>query len=152
MKDRMLRNVTIFFIIGLLSVFMLSCGGSSGGGDDDGDGNGGTQSYSANGTFAYDSNSGVLTVIFETSEFPDCGPKEGVEIIIVDSITETTMVWDDGDMTWKRDSGTSGNIVGKWNNVDSAGNSYELIFNADGTLSLEGDIVDCGTDTPDSPT
>jgi len=44
-----LKMFTVVFAIGLLSVFVLSCGGSSGGDDDDGGGSGGSQSLSVTG-------------------------------------------------------------------------------------------------------
>lgn len=37
MRNENLKMFMVLFSIGLLSVFMLSCGGSSGGGDDDDD-------------------------------------------------------------------------------------------------------------------
>ena len=41
MRNEILKMSLVVFAIGLLSVFVLSCGGSSGGGDDDDDGGGG---------------------------------------------------------------------------------------------------------------
>ena len=41
MRNEILKMFMVVFAIGLLSVFVLSCGGSSGGGDDDGGGGGG---------------------------------------------------------------------------------------------------------------
>ena len=50
-------------------------------------------------------------------------------------------------MTWNRSSGTSGDIVGTWTTSDSeTGNSWTLTFNADGTMSVTGNIVKCGDD------
>jgi len=42
MRNGILKTSMVVFVIGLLSIFVLSCGGSSGGGDDD-DNNGGVE-------------------------------------------------------------------------------------------------------------
>ena len=48
MRNEILKMSVVVFAIGLLSVFVLSCGGSSGGGDDD-DGGGGSQTLTITG-------------------------------------------------------------------------------------------------------
>ena len=48
MRNEILKMSKVVFAIGLLSVFVLSCGGSSGGGDD-GDGGGGSQTLTITG-------------------------------------------------------------------------------------------------------
>jgi len=50
MRNGILKMSMVVFVIGLLSVFVLSCGGSSGGGDDDDDnGGGGNQTLTITG-------------------------------------------------------------------------------------------------------
>ena len=52
-------------------------------------------------------------------------------------------------MTWSRSSGTAGDIVGTWTFSDSrTGNTYTITFNANGTMSLAGNIVSCGDPDP----
>lgn len=152
-----LNFFTIIFTIGIASVFMLSCSGSSGGGDgnDNDSANTAPQSYTASGTYTYNSNTGELTTNLTTSDFPTCGPNVGVDTITVDSVTATTMTWDegeDGEIKWTRDSGTSGNIVGTWDFVDEYGNTYEANIDDDGSVLVIGEIINCGDDAQDPGT
>ena len=59
------------------------------------------------------------------------------------------MTWSgDDNMTWTRSGGTAGDIVGTWTASDSeTGNSWTLTFNANGTVSVVGDIVQCSGDS-----
>jgi hypothetical protein len=82
-----------------------------------------------------------------SSDFECDGPEIGTEQITVSSITSTTMIWQEqeGDMTWTRESGIGGNIVGTWESSDDeTGNSWEATFGADGSFSVVGSIVQCG--------
>ena len=161
MKKRIfkrLKFIMIVFAIGIFSVVVLSCGGSSGGDDDNSnanDTNDPPQSYTASGTYTYNSDTGELTTNFTTSDFPTCGPKVGVDTITVDSVTATNMIWDegeDGEIRWTRDSGTTGNIVGTWDFVDEYGNTYEATIDDSGSVFVIGEIVNCGDDTQDPGT
>lgn len=146
-----LKHITVVVIIGLISVFMLSCTGSSGGGDGDGADNA-PQTYTATGTYTYNPDTGALAGNFTSSEFTGCGPEVGSFEINVNSISETTMVWDEGgddETTLIRDSGTAGDIVGTWDFADEDGNDYELNVGDDGSIVLIGDIVVCLDDDGD---
>jgi hypothetical protein len=140
-KDSGLMDILrYFFLLTVIFLGVVAIVGCSGGGG----GGGELQTYSASGTYVYDINTGVLSFTFTSSDFPDCGPYEGTEIVNVDSTSETTMIWDYGDMTWTRSSGTSGDITGSWNYTDESGNSYDAIINDNGTMSVTGEIVECG--------
>ena len=151
-----LLNILRYFLVvavvafGILAIIGSSGGGGGGGGGDDNGGGVEPQSYSASGTYVYDSNTGILTFTFVSSTFPDCGPRVGVETVQVDSITETIMIWDGGDMTWTRGSGTSDDITGTWNYTDDDGNSYNATIESNGTMSVTGEIVECGSGGGDS--
>jgi hypothetical protein len=108
----------------------------------------GGQSYSASGTYTYNSGTGILVVNFTSSNFEECGPKVGTEQFTVNSISSTTLTWTDDEneqMTWTRDGGTSGNIIGIWRYVDD-GNTYKLEFYSNGSFVLSGHIVNCDQD------
>lgn len=63
------------------------------------------------------------------------------------------MVWDEGsddEMTWMREGGTAGNIVGAWDFEDGDGNAYEINFGDDSSLVVIGDIVACFEDDDDN--
>jgi hypothetical protein len=142
MRNRYLKNIKLIMVVfcfSLTSIFILSC--SSGSGDDDN-----PQTYNASGTYVYDSESGILTATFTYSEFPGCGPGVGVETYDVDSISDTTMVWNEGEedmLIWNRDSGIAGDIKGTWDHIDDDGNAYELTIDANGSINMIADIVEC---------
>ena len=142
MRNRYLINIKLImlvFCLSLTSIFILSC--SSGSGDDDN-----PQTYNASGTYVYDSATGILTATFTYSEFPGCGPGVGVETYGVDSISDTTMVWNEGEedmFVWNRDSGIAGDIKGIWDHIDDDGNAYELTIDANGSINMMADIVEC---------
>ncbi len=47
-------------------------------------------------------------------------------------------------MTWTRDSGTAGDIIGAWHYTSDDGNLYDFTFNLDGSFNISGQIVeDC---------
>lgn len=99
--------------------------------------------YTASGTYIY--NNGALTLNTTSSDFVCEGPPVGASNFTVTSITATTMIWDGGtenEMTWIRPSGTAGDILGTWT-MSGTDNSYTLTFNADGTFSLAGHILQC---------
>lgn len=137
-----LKAVVALLCVGLLSILMLSCGGSSGGSDDNGDIE--PQTYTASGNYWYNPDTGMLVLTFILSEFlSGCGPSVGDEMVDVDSITETTMHWVEDDMTWTRDSGAADDILGVWDWVDEDGNAYEITFNNDFSMVVVAEIVDC---------
>jgi len=140
-----LKTIAVLFCVGFLLAFALSCssgGGGGGGGDDDNDVNNIPQTFTASGTYTY--NPGIeLVLTFTSSDFLGCGPTEEEEDKDIDPITATTMHWVQDDMTWTRDSGTAGDILGTWDWVDEDGNVYEITFNNDGTFALVADIIDC---------
>ncbi len=71
--------------------------------------------------------------------FPD---ELGTETVTATSITPTTLTWHetdgDGDMSWTRDRGAHGDIVGTWRAHDND-MSMELTIKSDGTWSLAGE-------------
>jgi len=100
----------------------------------------GGQSYSASGTYTYNSVTGILVANFTSSNFEGCGPKGGTEPYTVNSISSTTMIWTNDDnyqMTWTRNSGTSGNIIGRWRYVDD-GDIFELELYSNGSFAVSG--------------
>ena len=108
-----------------------------------------TLQYTASGTYTYSAGTG--TVNWANSSFPsDCdGPAAGkTDTFTITSITSTTMVWQKaGDwFAWTRSSGTAGDITGTWSAADpKTGNALELTVNSDGTVSMIGHIVQCGS-------
>ncbi len=135
-----MRFKSTLFLSLLLMIIMafVGCGGSS---DDDG------KTYTASGTYTYDSQTDILTVNTTSSDFECDGLEVGTEEFTVESITETKMVWleKDGKTIWTRDSGTSGEIVGTWGDMDES-EPYELIFELSGNFSLTGKNVKCDDD------
>jgi hypothetical protein len=103
-----------------------------------------TTTNNASGTYTYDSLAGILTLNFTSSDFPvGCGPRVGTDQFTV-SITPTTMIWagENDEMTWTRDNGTSGDIVGVWV-MSQDENTYEAFFGSDGSFTLIGHVR-CG--------
>jgi N-acetylneuraminic acid mutarotase len=103
----------------------------------------------ASGTYTYTPATSTLTWNWTASSFPCDGPSLGPETKMITSLTATTLSWIDGTdtMTWTRSNGTSGDIIGTWYSTDpSTNNSYQLTFNADGTMSVTGTINRCGGD------
>jgi hypothetical protein len=140
--------VTFLFVIG--TVCIIGTGGDSGGGDGDGGGGGNTsapQTYTASGTYNFNSDTGELVLTFANTDFLGCGPSVGAEDHDVESITITTMILNQGEereMAWTRDSGTDGDITGTWD-FEEDGNTWEITFNADMTVSVIGKIITCKT-------
>ncbi|MDA3832705.1 MAG: hypothetical protein PF495_04850, partial [Spirochaetales bacterium] len=110
-------------------------------------GQGAGAEYTASGTYAYDSGAASLTLNTTSSDFVCEGPEAEVpETFTVITLTATTMVWEESDghqMTWTRDTGTSGEIVGTWAQYDEP-NSWELMVNSDSSFVVVGYIVECG--------
>ena len=105
----------------------------------------------ASGTYTYNSGTNILVVNFTSSNFEECGTgpqKIGTEQFYVNSISYTTMIWNDDEseqMTWTRNGGTVGDIVGKWSIFDD-GNTYEIDFYSNGSFFLGGYIVNFDED------
>lgn len=150
MLNRNLKSMKltmVLFCIFLTSIFILSC--SSANGDDDGNDDN-PQTYNASGTYVYDSLTGIITATFTYSEFPGCGPGVGVETYDVNSISATTMVWNEGKedmLIWNRDSGMAGDITGTWDHINDDGNSYEQTIDVNGSINVIADIVECSDGT-----
>jgi len=106
----------------------------------------GTGTHTASGTYTWNSSTGVITWNVTSSNFVCDGPEVGINTETEVTITSTTMTWPgDDNMTWTRSDGTADNIVGTWTASDSTtGNSWTLTFNANGTASVVGNIVQCG--------
>lgn len=142
MRSLNMKRMKLFMVllcIFLTSSFILGCSSSSDGDDT-------PRTYNASGTYVYDSETGILTATFTYSEFPGCGPGVGVETYDVNSISATTMVWNEGEedmLIWDRDSGSAGDITGIWDRIDDDGNAYELTIEADGSIDLIADIIEC---------
>lgn len=107
-----------------------------------------TGTYTASGTYTWNSTKGKITFDWTTSDFVCDGPEVGTQTVKGVTITSTTITWleDDGStMTWTRSGGTSGDIVGTWTTSDSeTGNSWTVTYNADGTVSVTGNVGKCG--------
>ena len=103
-----------------------------------------TGTRTASGTYTWNSTKGVITWNCTSSNFVCEGPELGVDKQSGVTVTATTMIWSNDDMTWTRSSGTADDIVGTWAASDSlTGNSWTLTFNTNGTFSVVGIIVTC---------
>lgn len=112
------------------------------------------EAYTASGTYTYSSGigPGPLALDITASDFLCDGfVVETITVPIV-SLTETTLLWQDKEAattTLTRPAGTAGDITGTWHLTDAdTGSVYELTFNADGTVSLVGDISRCYVEGP----
>ena len=106
----------------------------------------GTGTRNASGTYTYTPGTGALAWNWTSSDFICDGPGIGQKTETVTSLTATAMTWGSGadTMTWTRASGTAGVITGTWMATDSStGNTYVLTINANGTVSVTGNIVLC---------
>lgn len=104
----------------------------------------GAATYNASGTYIWDSETGVLTLNWTSSDFACSGPELGTETQNNVTITATMMTWPNAEMTWERDSGTADDIVGTWTSTEiDTGNSYTVTVLGDGTFSLTGEIFQC---------
>ncbi|GFO67713.1 hypothetical protein GMLC_12920 [Geomonas limicola] len=103
------------------------------------------QPGTASGQYSYNPTTGVLDWTWSQVNFVCDGPKPGAEVKTISSLTATSMVWaSDSTMSWTRPSGTAGSILGTWNGLDSStGNSFQLTFNSDGTMTGTGTILFC---------
>lgn len=105
---------------------------------------GGATTYTASGTYTYNSGTGALTLNTTSSNFVCEGPSAGTDSLTVTTLTATSMQIQGVELTWTRPGGTAGDIVGTWTSFDSSsGNSWEITFNSDGTFSLVGHIAQC---------
>jgi hypothetical protein len=107
--------------------------------------------YTASGTYAWNSATGILSETWSSSNFTCNGPDLGTYNTGGVTITSTTMTWPNDGMTWSRPGGTANDIVGTWTSSESTGNSYTLTVNADGTMSVVGVIVSCVSGSGQNP-
>ena len=95
--------------------------------------------YSATGNFTYTSETKVLTMKVDVSNFPADVGIEGTHT--VKSISDTEMIWiddKDDELIWSREPGIPDNIDGVWLRTVS-GIHYSLTMNSDdSTFSLTG--------------
>lgn len=103
--------------------------------------------YTASGTYTWNSTTGIQTSNWASSNFTCSGPSAGSATTKTGVIiTSTTMTYDGGDIWTRSISGAASDIVGTWTFTNSTtGNSYTMTYNADGTVSLVGNIVSCGS-------
>jgi len=98
----------------------------------------------ASGTYIWNVSAKTISLNWINSNFTCNGPKTGAEMVTEVTIASTTMTWPDDRMTWSRSSGTANNVVGTWTTLESTtGNSLTVTFNADGTVSVTGVILQC---------
>ncbi len=104
----------------------------------------------ASATYVYTPGSpGTLEINWVSSNFVCDGPEIGLETQSITTLDATTMVWENGPdtMTWTRPPGTPGSILGSWFTIDPpTGNSYTLLFNGDGTMTVSATIGQCSGD------
>jgi hypothetical protein len=91
------------------------------------------------GTYTYLSN--VLTLSTTFSTFESSGIDLGITEIPVDTVTATTLTLIGHPMTLTRQAGEAGNIVGKWQGIDSENNDTTIILDDSGSflISIKGD-------------
>jgi len=109
-----------------------------------------TATYTATGTYTWNSATDVLTWNFTTSNFQSCNGPPSTETISGVTITSTTMTWPNAgevtgtDMIFTRSSGTADDIVGTWTSTNSTtGDLYTATFKSDSTVSIVGVVSQC---------
>lgn len=84
-----MKKSKVFLLIIMMCIFplILSCGGGGdgGGGSSDG-GRGITGIHNANGTYSYNSKTGILIVNFTSSDFVECGPEVSTQQFVVTEV------------------------------------------------------------------
>ena len=97
----------------------------------------------AAGTYAWHSTTGIMTINWDSSNFPCNWPKvDTPETESIVTITATTMTWP-GSMTWTRTpSGTAGDPIGTWTATDESGNTYTATITTS-SISLTGNMIAC---------
>jgi len=99
----------------------------------------------ASGTYTWNSATGVTTGTWTSSDFTCDGPNLGTDTTAGVTVTATSITGLNNGLTWSRLSGTAGDVVGTWTATERiTGNSYTLVVNADGTMSVVGNIISCG--------
>lgn len=111
----------------------------------------GNYHYTGDGTYIYSSQSGILDIDINSSDFLyECGPTTGSQSVNVQTITPTVMVLinEDADQEiWVRDNGNAGDIRGIWKYTSGKGNTYVNTFGSNGALSISGNVGFCGDDS-----
>ena len=114
-----------------------------------------TITLGASGTYSYNSSTKVLTVNITSSDFTEFGPPVGTMKLTILSLTSSTMQWrnEEGEIqNWtKVSSKAADDLIGTWQYIDEDGDTWEVTFNSDGTVSVYGyiqeEIVDVEIDT-----
>jgi len=108
-------------------------------------GGAGKGTHNASGTYTWTPATSTLALNWTSTEFTCDGPRIGTETKTGVTVTSTTMAWAGDNMTWTRTSGIADDVVGIWAATDtSSGNSYTATFNANGTVSVVGVVIQCG--------
>ena len=103
----------------------------------------GTATYdnNATGTYNYNSSTGALNISFTTTNIPICcWPYSTFSATATVGLTTMDLEIGTSSMTWNRDGGTSGDIVGTWR-ASFDGTNHELTFNSDGSCSHSSDCL-----------
>ena len=109
-----------------------------------GDNNDEVKKYTASGTYTY--SDGTLIFTWTSSDFTCNGPEAGTETNTgAVGINDITMQWSNGNSTWERENGTTGDPIGDWKTLSDQ-NTYTLNIRKDGTMTLSATNVLCDTD------
>jgi len=108
---------------------------------------------SASGNYVYDASKDILIWSINFSLFLGCnGPHAGISVYSYDLseplLTLTSIgvgIKSDENIELTRVSGSPQQIQGQWS-IGSGPNSYLLNFNADGTMSMSGNVQECQID------
>ena len=102
--------------------------------------------YSASGSYSYNSATGNLRIDYESSGFEVFGPRAGEEQEwTVISLSDEKMTWEDRNryqMKWRRVGMHSQEITGTWKYCDDSGLIYQATFGSDGSLFIVGGITE----------
>jgi hypothetical protein len=97
--------------------------------------------YTAGGTYTYSSGTGP--------NFACDGPALGTKTETVQTLTATTMTWQNNPLAWIRLNGIAGDITGTWRATDPVtGKFYTRTFYANGTFTNTVSMFQCGASGP----
>ncbi|PKN52271.1 MAG: hypothetical protein CVU55_06980 [Deltaproteobacteria bacterium HGW-Deltaproteobacteria-13] len=102
----------------------------------------------AQGTYTWNSMTGVLEITWSAADFPCNWPKAGLESVSHVTISKTTMTWPGaiqwpGLMIWTRTSAAANDPAGVWTTTDQSGNTYTATISTSGSISLTGNMIAC---------